>query len=134
MLVCDAPSLSHRAIGGYQLHTRIPGPHRVVDWLDRADGGVLHFQHAEWRRLLAKQLLYQMTEVLRYCRIHANYAGTCDETGLATAPVQSAWVDADAMAYIRRGAEPWQQAEVNRLLAKYGRERFAACSLLGSWR
>lgn len=130
VLVCDAPHLTHRAgPGDYQLHSRVPHGCVVSDRLERADGGVLHYQHAEWRRLLAKQAWYEMVELLRYGRIHADYAAACDERGLETVEVPPAWRNADQR-YIVAGQEPWQLAEIRRLLDAHGRATFAASAVL----
>ncbi len=125
--------LSGRAYAGaaYDIHQRVPaGLAREDIWTER-DKGLMHFQHVSRRRLVAKQLLYKLTEVLRWgnmaCEIEAKYGRTTDESGMKLSPVPDAWgvpvIDADA--------EPWQEAEVKRLLREHGRERFAGIDLLG---
>jgi hypothetical protein len=133
MLFRDRYDLVHAMReGGYQLHTRIPEPIRYKEMFtgSRTLGGVLHFQHAEWQRVMFKQTLYQMVEILRWGRIHANYVGTVDETGCELSPVPPSWFGGDPARLFRLGEAPWQKAEVLRLLAKHGPDRFAQCSLL----
>jgi hypothetical protein len=131
MLVADTPGLEHKVKeGGYQLHGRIPEYVTYIDRLGRQEGGVLHLQHLEWDRVLSKQLLYQMTETLRWGQIRANYAGTVDETGIGYAVVPRTWWHVDLLPHIKKGVVPWQIKEVNDLLQKYGLERFMECTLL----
>lgn len=129
----DAPGLSHKAgAGGYQIHTRAPNGVRFSDQLDREDGGLLHFQHAEWQRLLAKQALYKMTERLRWGRsvddINKTYDGTVSEDGLQTTELPAQWCYDSR--WIIRDREPWQAAECRRLWNKYS-DRFTGLDLYG---
>ena len=59
----DAPGVTWRpGEDGYQFHRRLPdGPwlHPMRFPSERALGGVMHAQHSNWRRLLAKQAFYQ---------------------------------------------------------------------------
>lgn len=120
---------------GYHHHHRHPmqSTHRKEGILH--EGGLLHFQHANWRRLAAKQALYQVNEVLHYPaftreEIRARYAGTVDETGLERVPVPAAWWGPEK-GLIRLDESPWQETEVRRLVALHGRESFDGINLLG---
>lgn len=127
----DSPRLTYDPDREYQIHSRIPIGARIVDKLDREDGGVMHFQHAEWRRLAAKQALYQMTELLRWGEVKANYAGTVDETGLQRQETPAEWWAGYDLGSIVLGTEPWQEVEVRKLITVHGRERFAGLDLFG---
>lgn len=120
--------------GDYDIHCRVPtGLSDRCGWPLR-DKGVMHLQHVSQRRLRAKQVLYKLVEVLRWGKdaeeIERRYSRTTDETGMKLQAVPEDWwgpergqIDADA--------EPWQEGEVLRLLARYGRERFAGLDLMG---
>lgn len=136
LLVADAPHLSHRPTGSnYQIHTRVPCGSTRVD--HDPGGGVMHLQHAEWRRVSAKQALYRMTEVLRGWRasvdIERTYGPTTNEMGLETSETPAEWWAGyeDIKGNLRLNESPWQEAEVHRLLAEHGRERFAGLDLQG---
>lgn len=137
MIFRDDPRLSYSPDGdGYQLHHRAPRGVRARSLGDRDRGGVLHFQHANWRRLCAKQALYQMQEVLRWPGrrdprdIAAQYGGTVAETGLETTAIPAEWWPVDPK-LIDVDAEPWQATEVERLIGIHGRERFEGLNFFG---
>lgn len=127
----DRPDLCWRdRDGGYCFHHREPyGSTRRPVWGDRSVGGLLHLQHANWRRLLAKQLLYELTETIRWGGVRARYAATCDEAGAAFRELPAAWRPPE-LAMVDLTAEPWQVAECRRLIREHGRERFSGCDLL----
>lgn len=138
----DAPDLCwHNEHDGYCFHHRAPYPRQLQYTRPflRHEGGLLHFQHASWRRLLAKQALYQMVEVIRWPgrdtpqAIAAKYGGTVDETGLSRSPVPMEWYAPykDLMKHFDPDAEPWQERQCQRLLAEYGPEKFAGLNLFG---
>ena len=137
----DAPHLHWRARDGYDFHHRHPmgrelSPARPVA---RVAGGILHLQHASWRRLMAKQCLYGLTELIRWPgrksarEISQMYGGTVDETGIRYSSIPAAWWApyAGLMQYLHVDAEPWQEAECRRLMAEHGREKFAGLNLFG---
>lgn len=137
VVFADAPHLSYSPeADGYQLHTRAPRGVRAMELGRHADGGLLHLQHANWRRLCAKQALYQMDEVLRWPgrrpagEIARTYRPAVDETGLETTAIPADWWPVDRAA-IDLEAAAWQEAEVARLLALHGREHFAGLDLFG---
>ena len=100
-------------------------------------GGLLHLQFASSARLRAKQALYKMQEVLRWPgrqtpdQIDRMYDGTTLDVPRHTSPIPEAWWAGVARAHIDVGAEPWQSAEVRRLWAEHGPERFAGLDLYG---
>ncbi len=133
----DAPFLSYVADpGGYQLHKRVPSGVRYLETGSHGSGGVLHMQHASWDRVLWKQLLYQMDELLRWPgrrsaeEIAAQYSPTVDETGLKLTPIPDEWWPLDPSS-IDLAAEPWQKAEVLRLIDRHGREHFQRLNFFG---
>lgn len=135
MMFADAPHLRYEPHpDGYQWHMRVPpmchtGAQYNID-------GVLHMQHVVWDRLLAKQALYQMTEVLRWpsrrprSEIRAQYSKAVDETGLITSPVPDSWWPFDPD-QLDLKAIAWQQIEVKRLLGIHGKSMFYDLDLFG---
>lgn len=103
----------------------------------RDEGGLMHLQHASWRRLKAKQALYQMIEMTRWPHhnrdgVRELYASALDENGAIFKPVPQSWWDYDLpRSLIRLNEDPWQEAEVRRLLTKYGRDAFYGLDLFG---
>ena len=105
---------------------------------ERALGGVMHAQHSNWRRLLAKQSFYQATEAVRWphrdrAEIRRLYSATVDETGLHCDPVPPSWwahgLDRDAL--IKPETVPWQEQALRDLVAEHGREYFEGLDLFG---
>jgi Glycosyl transferase family 2 len=136
MAFCDAPALRWEAREhGYQHHHRHPMGSTCRQAGRLAEGGLLHYQHASWRRLLAKQALYQMREMIHYphmtaAEIRARYGPTVNEDGLARTRVPLAWWGAEKN-FIRLDEAPWQEAECWRLIQEHGRAKFAGVDLLG---
>jgi glycosyltransferase involved in cell wall biosynthesis len=133
----DAPQLCWQAREhDYQHHHRHPfNSTHQIPWTDLNRGGLLHIQHASWRRLLSKQALYEAREILHYPnftaeQIRARYGPTVNEDGAKFSPVPAAWWT-DDKSLIALDAEPWQEAEVRRLVAEHGRERFSQIDLFG---
>lgn len=127
--------------GGDRFHHRAP---MGVNWMrnhpvQQGCGGTLHLWGASERRLRAKHALYRITERLRWpdkpaADIERLYS-------LATTPrepwtfktVPPEWLSGyeDLMPHLKLDAEPWQLAEVKRLVQEYGSERFIGLDLLG---
>lgn len=134
----DAPQLCWRATNGYDFHHR--EPHEAVrpftkPWQEKAVGGFLHLQHAEWPRVAWKHCLYRITELLRWPQfgvpaINARYAGSTDEKGLGLTTFPPDWWGPERSMVIEN-QEPWQKAEVIRLIETHGREKFAGLDFLG---
>ena len=128
----DAPGISFQPKeGGYQIHTRRPVGCHVVEV---GGPGVLHIQHANWRRLCAKQALYKMNEVLVYGKpveeINARYDPTVSEAGLETKLLLADWRP-EVWDYVDLAAAPWQEAECHRLWNRHGSARFKGLNLYG---
>jgi Glycosyl transferase family 2 len=126
--------------GGDTFHQREPRGKRLTAFqpIAQGEGGVMHLWGASERRLLAKHALYKITERLRWPEkdprdIEFMYS-QCVKGGLRenpkewtyTAVPESWWAPyAHWMKYLDVDAEPWQEAEVRRLVAEHGRETFA---------
>ena len=129
MAVCDAPELYWAAVAGYEHHHhRYPFNGVPVKRLTLKEGGLLHYQHANWRRLMAKQTWYQMYEMVRWPHfgaeaIHKRYRGTYDETGLSTAAVPDGWWGPERE-LIRLDNPPWQEEDMQRMIMEKGSDYF----------
>ena len=117
--------------------------------VDQGFGGVMHFWGASERRLRAKHALYRITERLKWPDkdshlIEYTYdPATNPESELArrmgvagpwtVEALKPEWIEpyAELMQHLHIDAEPWQEAEVRRILAEHGREHFAGLDLLG---
>jgi hypothetical protein len=137
----DAPGLHWEARNGYHFHHRSPfgaTDHRPAP----SSMALMHLQHASWRRLLAKQALYQLTEVDRWPgrepvdTVRAKYSRTVDESGLRTTPVPKAWWEpyADFLKHLDLDEDPWQETEVRRICAEspklaHGLDMFGVASI-----
>jgi hypothetical protein len=138
----DTPGMAYLVpADGYQHHARQPKgltTTRSYPWKAR-DGGLMHLQFSSVRRLRAKQALYKINEMVRWPgrmtpeAINKMYDGTTYAPGLRVSTVnQSWWAGIESLrAMIDVDAEPWQEAEVKRLIAEHGRERFAGIDMYG---
>jgi hypothetical protein len=131
----DPGRLRWQTRDGYDFHHRHPFESTARQVGQLHEGGMLHFQHANWKRLCWKQVLYRVVEQLRWphfgnAAIEAKYAGTTDETGLITTPVPAHWWGPERK-LIDIDRTPWQEAVVRDLLSRDDRERFAGLNFLG---
>ncbi len=134
----DAPGLGWRNAGGYPHHHREPYGAVVGQRLypSQLEGGVMHLQFANWRRLLAKQTWYQCMEAVRFpekpiSRIAAMYSLSMNETGLEVTPAPSDWWGPyrALMSHLDRDREPWHEAEVDAMFEQYGLAKFEGLNL-----
>jgi cellulose synthase/poly-beta-1,6-N-acetylglucosamine synthase-like glycosyltransferase len=148
MAFVDSPEChwSSAERGGYQYHHRHPMGRALIPYrpVGRNVGGLMHLQFVDDRRLRAKQCLYKMQEVVRWpgrqtaAQINATYNPAvygrdtwCDVFDLAPVPVPW-WKGYESlMRYMDPAAEPWQEAEVQRLYAEHGAAKFAGLDLFG---
>lgn len=127
-----------------------PGPaSQLKPWrpIGQKDGGVMHLWGASERRLLAKHALYKLTERLRWpdkpvSLIERLYnLAIYGHRGVPGHEVKD-WTYADTpacwwapyrdlMQYLDVDAVPWQEAEVQRLVAEHGAARFTGLDLFG---
>ncbi len=139
---------------GDRFHKREPqgatlNPYQPIK---HGQGGVMHLWGANERRLRAKHAMYKVTERLRWpqkpireIEIEYNLWRT-PEDALAKWSYQTdwgkPWTFADVptswwepythiMKYLDVDAEPWQEAEVQRLVAEHGAEMFKGLDLFG---
>lgn len=103
-------------------------------------GGCCHAQWADWRRLKIKQAQwYPMMEQARYPgrkqidRILAMYGEAQNEDGCITEQMPEEWIGPyrDLLNLVLIGGRPWQLDDCKRMLAEFGRERFAGIDLEG---
>jgi hypothetical protein len=139
----DSPELHW---GGDNFHQREPRGRvlQAFSPIAQGEGGVMHLWGASERRLIAKHALYKVTERLRWPnkdvrQIDFMYS-QCVKGGLREDP--KAWTFADVpqswwapyaqwMKYLDVDAEPWQEAEVRRLVSEHGRAMFDGLDLFG---
>lgn len=131
----DAPNLSWHARNGYDHHQRSPHGSRMGQMI-RCESGLLHLQFASWRRLLAKHAFYKCMERLKYpgkpiAEIETTYSLAPNERGLKLSEVPAAWWEPyqGLMYHLDTDREPWQEAEVRRMVTEHGAEKFAGLSL-----
>jgi len=139
----DVPGLIWKVgEGGYQHHNRPPcGAREARRYLgDKRYGGVVHAQFANWRRLKAKHALYPMVDHLRWPgresvkELNRKYAQALDETGLVTTACPPDWLESYHGLigdYFHPEGVPWQEKEIERLIARHGRGAFADLDLKG---
>lgn len=112
--------------------------------IDQGEGGVMHLWGASERRLIAKHALYKVNERLRWPdkdvrQIDFMYSQALigglrenpKDWKYAGVPLEWWLPYAQWMHYLDVDAEPWQEAEVRRLVAEHGREMFAGLNLFG---
>lgn len=121
----DSPELHWKASDGYQHHHTHPFNCRPLLWAPDGPAGWLHFQHANWDRLITKQYWYMCMELCRYGVVKANYRGTMDETGIAFSPVPPEW-KSPLWDDIDLKATPWQVADIKRMVDAKGLQFFTA--------
>ncbi len=146
----DDPRCHWEQREGYDFHHRHPMGRPQIPFkpVTHAGGGILHLQYSNRRRLLAKQALYKMTEVIRWpgrdsiAEINKRYdwsvygAPMRPENGVPTfdlAQVPTDWWDgyADLMQHLHLDAEPWQESECRKLMEEHGPVKFAGLDLFG---
>lgn len=122
----DNPKYCWRTREGYDHHHRAPFNATTYRHLISEGflSGLMHFQHVNWRRLLAKQAWYQMIEVTRWPgrepveATRSKYEKTVDERGavLAEVPWEN-WFGPykHLLKYLDLNAEPWQDAKVKEM-------------------
>lgn len=146
----DDPALSWT---GDRFHQREPQGKKLTPYqpIQQGQGGVMHLWGASERRLIAKHALYKVTEHLRKMNTvehielkYNDYRSPSDNAKhwpqqtewhkpWTYSPVPESWwaTYAHLMKYLDVDAEPWQEAEVRRLVAEHGREKFAGLDLFG---
>lgn len=133
---------------GDHFHHREPmglhlNPYRPIE---QGQGGVMHLWGCSERRLKAKHALYKVTERLRWREkrirdidqmyswaIHGRPEANDTPATWIYADVPAAWWEPhkSLMKHLHLDTEPWQEAEVQRLVEKHGREYFQGLDLFG---
>jgi hypothetical protein len=135
-----APNLCWQDANGYPHHHREPyGAGRTFRvYPQQMPGGVMHLQFVQWERLVAKQVLYRMSERVRFPHkrvedIERMYSLSTDETGLEIAAGDESWWEpyGDIAHHLEFFAPIWQREECKRLMAEHGPEMFAGLNLYG---
>lgn len=136
----DEPKLHWK---GDRFHHREPMGRKWEGFQPLAHGGgVMHMWGASEARLLAKHALYKVTERLRWPKkdvteidryysmcVKGQTEGEAAGWTFETAPA-SWWTSyAHRLKYLDVNAEPWQIAEVRRLIAEHGRATFQGLDL-----
>jgi hypothetical protein len=121
----DTPAACWETKDGYQHHHTHPYGITARNVTHPNGGGWLHIQHANWKRLVTKQVWYMCMEIVRYGAIRANYQGTMDETDLELSPVPKAWWSAFRNK-LHLKAEPWQAEDLSRMVKQHGADFFAS--------
>lgn len=134
-----------QGVEGYDFHHRHPMGAPCQAWMPghRISGGLMHLQMVSDRRLRAKQALYKMTEVLRWpnrksvAQLNAQYDlavyGDIGAAAHALGETQRDWWDPyiELQRHLHVYAEPWQEAECQRLWSEHGAQRFIGLDLFG---
>lgn len=141
---------------GDNFHQRAPLRVNWKTWrpIKQGQGGTLHLWGVEERRLRAKHAMYKITERLRWpnkpdeeidryyslwrspedaAKIYGKHHEFSQPWEFATAPKEwLPYATVEAMdEHLHLAEEPWQEAEVRRLVAEHGREKFAGLDLFG---
>lgn len=139
----DHPRLGFRPYAdGYDMHqpTRDPsGLDALRPLQSQNDGGVMHLQFANRRRLIAKHAWYKMSEVVRFPgrktagEIDAMYNQALDEEGLERSRTPGRWWAgySSLRAQIDLDDAPWHEGEVLRFWQEHGPEAFEGLELWG---
>ena len=121
----DNPKFGWHTRDGYDHHHRAPFNgvtyRRLIT--EGFASGLMHFQHVNWRRLLAKQAWYQMIEVTRWPdrepvpTTRAKYEKTVNEEGRTLASAPHAWFEPyrHLLKYLDLDTPPWQEAVVKEM-------------------
>lgn len=137
---------------GDKFHSRNPAGVRWRNWrpINQGEGGILHLWGASERRLTAKHALYKVTERLRWptkptTEIERMYnlwrspddswpGSRIDQTWgepWTYANVPENWKHIHLMQHMELDREPWQEAEVRRLVQEHGALVFKGLDLFG---
>lgn len=135
----DAPGLTWQPAGdGYQHHNRPPYGILERRWrpILHGEGGVMHLQFANKRRLLAKHVLYRMVDHLRWPeRRSIKRLNEIYDEALATpqnmTPIPDEWYGDYPMHQVALDGVPWQEEEIRRLISVHGRDKFNGLDLKG---
>lgn len=136
----DRPDLTFKpGVDGYHHHHR--KPYGVYDpsfryLSNKNDGGVMHFQFAAHRRLLAKHVLYRMVDHLRWPgresveQLNRKYDNALrPPKNLRQVPRE--FIEYYDMGRLKLDGWAYQEAEIRKLVERHGLEAFAGLDLKG---
>lgn len=120
----DLPHLHWKARDGYDFHHRHPMGQQFAPLRRGVSGGLMHLQFTDRRRLCAKQMLYCLTEKLRWPErepiqnMVRRYSQAINTGGERTAAVNPEWWQpyGALLPDLHLGAEPWQLEACKRIL------------------
>ena len=125
---------------GYQHHNRPPYPLQGRETLrpitEKKQGGVMHLQFANKRRLLAKHVLYRLADYFRWPNrdtiktLNEKYDQALKVPEAVTKVHPSWWSLYDKHTINLQGV-PWQEWEIKRLIGVHGREKCSGLDLKG---
>lgn len=134
----DTPNLTWRpSEDGYHHHHRAPygvtGSRRVLE--DKKQGGVMHLQFANERRLLAKHWHYAYNDYLRWPErenqkeVSWKYSQALERPRNVSYVPPAWWKDRPKRS-INTDGVPWYEQALRDLIAKHGEEAFAGLNLI----
>jgi glycosyltransferase involved in cell wall biosynthesis len=139
----DGPNIRYAGDDdGYDLHTRWPRGLEGENFCRLTsphEGGVMHLQFANRRRLVAKHAWYKMTETVRFPgrkpaeEIDALYNQALDETGLQRTHAGRDWWAPyrSLIREINMEVAPWHEEACREMWAEHGAETFDRLELWG---
>jgi len=143
---------SNGSRGGYDFHHRHPMGGTLIPYTPIYDrkSGLMHLQFVSDRRLRAKQALYKVTEVLRWpgrerdqiqavnqrynLAVYGNHIGISGSIlGMTVGDAPACWWEpyAHLMQHFHPDAEPWQEFELQKIIAEHGTAKFTGLDLFG---
>ncbi len=136
---CDKPNLTWKpAKDGYQHHHRCPyGVLGSVKRGHRTEGGGMHLQFGNPRRLLAKHIAYRMNDLLRWPeretpqQLNKKYDMALDNSNIQLSRIPKAWWDGYSTEQIDINDIPYQEGQIANMIQRYGREEFKGLDLHG---
>jgi len=139
----DRDGVEYRPLrDGYDVHGQVPRgleKRRARPIASEVDGGVMHLQFANRRRLLAKHVWYKMHDTVRFPgretpeELESRYSQMIDETGLAVREAPREWWAryGSLRERVRLDDHPWHEDEILRLWEEHGPATFAGLRLFG---
>lgn len=137
----DAPKLGWkpRPSDGYDHHHREPYNARVGIMVEPDDNsGLIHFQFADRRRLIAKHAAYKITERIRWpqkpiAEIETLYNLAIYPNTVTTTAIPAEWLDGygDIIQHLRLGEVPWQEEWCRAMVEQHGPKMFEGLDLFG---
>jgi hypothetical protein len=129
---------------GYQYHNRPPYG-TLTEEVERfrpvgrhLEGGVMHLQFANQKRLIWKHIFYQMDEVIRWpgrepnLSIAKKYSVAVKENGLVLRPCPKEWWNGYDKELADISGSPWHESWCREMIQKYGPQKFKGINFFNS--